>query len=232
VVKASADGIVLDGLLIDANYSTAGLQVSGGDVTGVGLVVQEGFGDVGGGVEVRSEGRFVCTDCRFEHNLAAQGGGIHSSGTLQLFDSSLCANESFGEGGGLFAKGATLIRRTAVVRNIASGPGGGAFVEEHRGTQLHNMVFLENVLRTNGGGEALHVAGAADVRNAIFVQHENEVALDNRDGDTPVATTSTPTTGWATSPPPTRKTSWTATSPSGTRASTATSTSAWSACPR
>jgi parallel beta-helix repeat protein len=160
----------------DISPTVEGLQITGGDATG--LNGGYGGGDAGGGMYI-VEATAVVSNVQVFGNVAHLGGGLYlldSAATLSgntvesniitdrggglyldtsdatLIANTIVYNEAIGQGGGLLlrASNATLIANT-VMSNTASDEGGGMYIVEGSPTLVGNAI-VANVSDTAGGG--------------------------------------------------------------------------------
>ncbi len=179
-----------------AVVTLAGLTVSGGLVDGF---VNGGGITNAGDVTLRS---VVVRDNRstFPNGAGALGGGVYSSGSLQIFDSEFRDNLA-GNGGGVYAVGALEVRDSLFTRNNAlrSGGGSGGGLAADFAVTIVNSVFTQNMATRYGGGAAIGgPSGSQDgairtIQNSTF---DGNTALDGGGGlliGNPIATVSSST---------------------------------------
>jgi len=99
----------------------------------VGLTLQHGAEDVGGGIRV--SGYLVLDHCVVAGNVATEGGGIFvdfpgvNMGTVEIFDSAITDNTA-SNGGGIFNDGGTVEMLNSRVNGNASDYGGGIYNDD------------------------------------------------------------------------------------------------------
>ena len=86
--------VILEDNDCTADYNNGGLLfVDGGTVVANHVTLRRGVARSGGAVDVEADGRFACTDCRFEHNTAQfYGGALVNFGALKLVRPTFTAN--------------------------------------------------------------------------------------------------------------------------------------------
>jgi CSLREA domain-containing protein len=138
--------MVPQGITLDAGGRTTGLHINAYhvntdnnfDVTLVGLTIQNGVGQFGGGGAVNSLMRGVLTliDCELHDNISGRNGGyggaIYADGSVELIDTIIDGatsgtTNSFagGSGSAIFAVGDVTLLRSHL-RNVTATSGGGA----------------------------------------------------------------------------------------------------------
>jgi hypothetical protein len=127
----------------------------------------------GAGGGVWSAGTAVFTRSTLLENGAGtedggSAGGIHSSGSLSLFDSVVRSNGSFGGGGGIISVGSLVMERCTVEDNdtAVDGDGGGLIVGGEGGTILA-CTFAGNHCQYSGGA-IYHGGGGLAVVSSTF----------------------------------------------------------------
>ena len=119
----------------------------------------------GGGVEIgeNNDPNLILTDCTFINNTAkSAGGGIYSSSTITLANSTFIGNRSiFGSGGGSMFHGRGIITKLADRKptlinctfiDNSAGIGGGGMCARVVTPTLVNCTFAGNYAEYNGGG--------------------------------------------------------------------------------
>lgn len=127
----------------------------------------------GGGVRVGGQASLTLTESALLANTAGSGGGLASSGTLQLTNVTLSGNKATGQGGGLLATGglASLLN-TTVASNTASSGGG---VARTGGT----LTLKNTLLGTNSGGNcAGTIVSSGNNLDSANTCNLNSVLLD------------------------------------------------------
>ena len=136
----NADGLRVVNVTAN-NVAISGLTITGGDVN-----------DRGGGL--MNAGQLELTDVTFRDNHARGGGGLFSSGNLQLRQSLVSGNESnssLGGGGIGIAGGSATIQDSVIRENEATFRGGGVAV--YRGSAvIANTTISNNGCDFAGGG--------------------------------------------------------------------------------
>ncbi len=143
-------------------------------------------GNAGGSVVAIGAGSTVVMDrIKIENGLAAEGGGIHNSGTLTLRRSRVENNVATVNGGGIWnGSGALMLEGTLVGGNTASGDasnqGGGGIFNAGGTVSLtrfieFDVIFLSDVFNNvangaagSGGGIVNDAGGTVSVASAIF----------------------------------------------------------------
>ncbi len=147
------------------------------DIIGTGTAVIDGSGAAESTVAVPS-GAFVgFVNVTITGGSGLFGGGIDSSGWLQVTDSIIEFNEAAASGGGIYSNG-TLTVFDSVVRNNTASSGGG-IVNRQEGT-LSGAEIYDNVGR-DGGGVANRGALAELFVSASSI-HDNEATFSRGGG--------------------------------------------------
>jgi predicted outer membrane repeat protein len=92
-------------------------------------------------------------------NAASHGGGVFSSGILNVTDSQIVSNTALrgnGSGGGIYSTGTTNLTRTTVAQNRSDGQGGGVVhaisSSFSRALAVVDSTISENAAGASGGG--------------------------------------------------------------------------------
>jgi len=146
--------------IIDGNTIDRVVDISSGQfVSFTGVTIRNGSRRGGGG-GIRNAGLLTLDHCAIEDNFVStdgtngDGGGIYTSGSLDVFDSVIRSNEAqgAGSGGGISAAGSVNIRRSTIADNRA-GDGGGIHVAPSSAfVYLSNSTVSGNAAANNGGG--------------------------------------------------------------------------------
>jgi len=172
-VVTGANGATLDGFTItagNANGSTSDYTVWGGgifdlsdtDTLTVTNCILSGNSASQGGGGIASSGTLNITNSTFFGNSATWGGGIYSGGTLNITNSTFSGNSASWWGGGISNEGGTLtITNSTLSGNSASAGsnGGGIFnrIDAAWGTvTLRNTIVANNTSGGNCGGTIIN----------------------------------------------------------------------------
>ncbi len=191
------------------------LQITAGTVNLSGFRIYNGRSDVGAGIH--NAGNLILRNMRIVANTAgsdaeARGGGIFSTGPVQLYDTTVSGNAAVGDpgaadtgagaatggaasGGGVYLLNASLkLVRSTITQNQTVGGQGGAGrhgVEEIQGTEPPGFAFC-SVIPTSGGsggnaeGGGVYKGGSSTVENTEGVFNNASVGGDGGPGgDTP-----------------------------------------------
>ncbi len=151
-------GATTGATIIDGSDTGAVVTISSpGNVTLEWLTIQHGHGMVnGGGVLLSGGGTTTATirHCLITANTGFYGGGIFSSGTLTVIDSTISTNTTTGNsgGGGILnanAASLTLINDT-ITKNSSSTDGGGVRNDSAVAPVIRNTIIADNTAATTG----------------------------------------------------------------------------------
>ncbi len=133
------------------------------------LQVTGGQSDGGGGIWA-SNSDVRMFSCWIVDNAAGYGGGVFQGGTgsVELTDSRVEANDSVNHGGGIYANGNLALTRTVVISNTAGGHGGGA-MSAAGNASIYDSTFERNVAGIDGGG--LNVNNTITLRRTTFISN-------------------------------------------------------------
>jgi CSLREA domain-containing protein len=98
-------------------------------------------------------------------NLAGQGGGIYTEGTLNVQSSTIDTNWS-GVGGGIFTKGLSTLAQTTISSNTGLSGGGGIYTEND--LTMVNMTITNNRSYGTNGTGIYHPGNYEDVITVII----------------------------------------------------------------
>jgi predicted outer membrane repeat protein len=171
---------------ITASFVISNLSVENGNVggsSGGGIRVQSGaaplffnivvsnnIGTGGGGIRIIPAVPATLINVTvFSNTSAADGGGIHASGSITLIDSRIELNSAAGSGGGVFVSGELRLFNTLTQRNSAVAGGGGAFAPD---ATIEGGSFERNVVSTTIGlGGGLLVSDSVSVSGTQFLNN-------------------------------------------------------------
>jgi hypothetical protein len=125
---------------------------AGAEVTISGLTISGGQGsDVGGGIS--SSGTLTVTDSTITGNSAGYngGGGISSSGTVTVTDSTISGNSTVSGGGGISSSGTVTVTDSTISGN-SSGFGGGIGNDVDGTVTVTDSTISGNSAYDGGGG--------------------------------------------------------------------------------
>jgi CSLREA domain-containing protein len=148
--NTGVDGRVMS---ISADLTMSGVRVTGG----------RNPAQHAGGIEVQTNGALILTDSAVEDNIGDRGGGIASSGDVDLIRVTLARNHAVGEesqanGGGLVTDAGTAsLVNTTVSRNTAvdsfDGTGQGGGIYSSTNLELTNVTITENTAGQGNFGD-------------------------------------------------------------------------------
>lgn len=197
--------------IIDANQIDRVLDVKGSRTATISDVTIRGgllaSNSSLGGAGIHNAGsltlmRVVITNNKYFN--FSQGGGILTTGTLAVFDSTIIGNQAdFGAGiwnggfitidrstiaenaarlgGGLFLGGPSTIRNSLIINNSASEIGGGILVDNSPLNYLINTTISGNLSDTNGGG--IYVFnGTLNIYSASVINNDADHDRDQNGG--------------------------------------------------
>lgn len=175
-VFGTGDGFTVfaidDGASGRIEVELAGLTITGGDAVDGGaisntenltlndvIVADNAATSRGGGIW--SSGSITLTDSTVTGNQAPRGGGIYSNESLYLLDSVISENTAMMSlGGGIQSIGDLSVDRSSVIGNSAATHGGGIW---HRGNLLvNNSTISGNLAEGEGGGIYAYTRGPQD----------------------------------------------------------------------
>ena len=135
----------------------------------------------GGGL--RSSGVINISSSTFDHNHASNGGGIvnMTPGSMTIANSNFVANTTSGSGGGLYnAKGVLSIVNSTFTQNTATGTGGGIF---NAGTFISGTIpiaFTNSIVAGNTAGLTNDLWGVATPGSSFnIIGTDNTANLTN-----------------------------------------------------
>jgi len=165
VLSVAEGAVTLQGLTLE-NAHGRGLTVTGGSLEATDLVVtNSGRDDLAGGGAALGYGTVSLTDCTFQHNTAAHGGGLYVDQGVTLAMSSCVfqGNQALTSGGGVYAyayNDLAWVDVTLLANHAADGSGGGAVVSWYTPLSLEGVVFEGNTASGTGGGLYLYATDA------------------------------------------------------------------------
>jgi formylglycine-generating enzyme required for sulfatase activity len=173
---------------IDASNLTAGITVSGNDVSRVfeitagrtvsmaGLSVVGGGGWMLDGAGISNSGTLALSHVTVSDNTAfgamggPWGGGIYNVGILQVDSSTVSRNSAYSGGGGIYNSGtATLVNSTISGNQVVAPTGGG--VESSGDLTLRHSTVSNNQISSfaaSPGGGGVHASGIFVLENSII----------------------------------------------------------------
>jgi len=138
----------------------------------------------GGGVYIK-DGTFKINGCTVSNNNAivsgneasnyANGGGVYTSGTFSMENSTISGNTG-GSGGGLLSKGTSTILRNTTIRGNTARYGGAIYIESGSFTMEDEVSVSGNTSNDSGGG--LYVNGGT-----LTMQGNSKVSNNTATGD-------------------------------------------------
>ncbi|MFD9411247.1 hypothetical protein ACFWBN_30070 [Streptomyces sp. NPDC059989] len=168
-----------------ADFRILKLQGPGGRLTLSNLTIRDGrdaSGGEGGGGISNENGQLTLNSVQVTRNWTTQsgaGGGIASSGTLTIRNSTLSFNISTANnGGGIFSFGTTTLSNTTVNGNTARDSGGGI---DGRGTvTITSSTVADNAAGDDGGG--LHLFRATSTVADTLIRGNTTDSQNNHGG--------------------------------------------------
>ena len=133
----------------------------------------------GGGIFVKTDGKFTMSGTTVTGNTADAGGGLYLevTGGISITKSTISGNTATsGRGGGAYisTNGGTnltakfLVKDTTIVGNTASGDGGGVFLSpDGRDVSVINSTIAGNTAGINGGGIFMRI-GTLQLKNSTL----------------------------------------------------------------
>ena len=197
--------------IIDANQIDRVLDVKGSRIATISDVTIRGgllaSNSSLGGAGIHNAGsltlmRVVITNNKYFN--FSKGGGILTTGTLAVFDSTIIGNQAdFGAGiwnggfitidrstiaenaarlgGGLFLGGPSTIRNSLIINNSASEIGGGILVDNSPLNYLINTTISGNSADLNGGGIYV-LSGTLNIYSASVINNDADHDRDQNGG--------------------------------------------------
>jgi len=165
-------GAGADRTIIDGNATDRVFDISVGQFAGLtGVTVRNGLqSDNGGGI--RNAGILTMDHSTIEDNhtfangITGDGAGIYSTGSLDIFFSTIRSNQvtGLGNGGGIASYGTAVVRTSTISSNGANN-GGGIFVLSHsQYFYVIDSTLSGNAAYNDGGGISnIEAAGSSDV---------------------------------------------------------------------
>lgn len=159
-----------------ANVSLRGLTITGGyfnsnggggiynntstvDLTGVAVVGNSGYSKGGG---IFSTGTLQVRSSTISDNLSSYGGGIYQSGGSLLVRDSIIESNDAGSGGGIYVAGPSIEIVSSYIGDNDAISGGGIFLLGGHG-EIRDSTFAYNSADHNGGGLYLYPADSDDL---------------------------------------------------------------------
>jgi hypothetical protein len=177
--------------IIDGNATDRVFDISVGQFVGLtGLTVRNGHQiDNGGGI--RNAGILTVDRCTIEENrtigngIVGDGAGIYSTGSLDIYASTIRSNnvQGPGNGGGIGSYGTAVIRTSTISGNAAVN-GGGIFVIDHS----QYLIVIDSTISGNaafndgGGIFSVEAAGSSDIVALYSSSVLGNDASDDGDG--------------------------------------------------
>lgn len=133
-----------------------------------------------GTVNVSGSGGLIGDQLTFENNNAnSPGGGIYSSSTLTLTNSSFENVNSTSVGGGIYhsngqaftLKNTSFINCKSTNGTNSAGPGGGVYLTGSSTATLENLTFTQNSSDSTGGGLYATSVGTLQLKNSVFSEN-------------------------------------------------------------
>jgi CSLREA domain-containing protein len=154
---------------IDANQIDRVLDILSGDVSIAAVALRHGAaGSRNSGGGIRNAGVLTLSASAVISSSAGifldfnggAGGGISSTGTLQLADSTISGNTSDDSGGGIFSTGSLTVTHSLLADNAVGETSGGA-LETNGHAMIRDSVITRN--KTNGAGGGIGNRGTLEL---------------------------------------------------------------------
>jgi len=160
---AGATSTIVDGGDLDRVFSISGVT----SVTLSGVTIQNGGYERGGGIYSLSGGHLTLVDSTITSNgisLSDNGGGIYSTGTVTLNNSTVSGNLG-NRGGGIYVEGPLYVNNSTVAEN-ESVHGGGIYSSAY--VAISNSTITANTASYTGG-----------IRTGFFLTTRNSIIAGN-----------------------------------------------------
>jgi hypothetical protein len=151
---------------ISGNNQFRVLQITAADATVDGLIITQGNGDNGGGIEFTGTGTLSLGDCTLSGNTASHlGGGLYSGfGQTAVTNSMFTGNSGYLNGGGIANVGTLTLAGCTVSGNSAEYGGGLT----NTGTAiLTDSTVSSNSATLNYGGGIYNLSGSLTLTNSV-----------------------------------------------------------------
>jgi CSLREA domain-containing protein len=140
----------------------------------------------GGGLYANG-GKVTVTNSTFSENVAANGAGLSSSGSVDsiglrpnftISGSTITGNEAHASGGGMYIGGEATLTITNVTffSNKAHDAGGGLNIADRSGASLSNVTFSDNETHGEGGGAWTGSNRLVTIQNSTFAGNDAGLA--------------------------------------------------------
>ncbi|MBK7405482.1 MAG: right-handed parallel beta-helix repeat-containing protein [Phycisphaerales bacterium] len=108
----------------------------------------------GGGIATDYDATVTITGTDISSNTAGRGGGLYTSGELELRDSTVTDNTAGGEGGGIDTAGphGIVISGATISGNSSGAFGGGLTIYGSMMVEISDSTFRDNTAEEGGGG--------------------------------------------------------------------------------
>jgi CSLREA domain-containing protein len=146
--------------MIDANQIDRVLDILSGDVTIAAVTFQHGAaGSQHNGGGIRNAGMLTLSASAVLSSTAGvfldfhggSGGGISSTGALQLTDSTIGGNTADSHGGGIFSSGSLTITHSVLTGNTAAEASGGGLETKGHATIRDSLITRNKTYGSDGG---------------------------------------------------------------------------------
>jgi hypothetical protein len=127
------------------------------------LAISGGGGQQGGGISLAGGATGFVDRCSIHSNSSYIGGGIASSGTLHLVNSTIANNSAEYAGAGIYYSGAVYLLHCTLAGNTAGSSGGG--IHRSSGSSEYRNTIVANNLPTDFGGGAATFKGKNLISN-------------------------------------------------------------------
>jgi hypothetical protein len=162
---------------VDGGNNGSTITVFGKNMTVslIGLTIENGQANQGGGVDNAGGSTVIITDSTISGNTASagsEGGGIFNNGTATISDSTITGNSApgGGQGGGIYDNGTESITDSTITDNSApdgGGQGGGIYTDGDD-TITGSTISGNSVPDGGGQGGGIYDAGTATITDSTI----------------------------------------------------------------
>ncbi|MBI5954423.1 MAG: hypothetical protein HY865_22430 [Chloroflexi bacterium] len=170
--------------IIDGNKSNRVVEInnSAAVVTINNFVIQNGYaGSAGQGGGIKStSSSLIINNSTIKDNQAASGGGIYSSGNLELNNVTIGNNLSRDQGAGIYqASGSLTIQNSTIANNAVSNGNGGGIYDGTTGT----ITVRNSIISDNTALAGIDCQGTINTSNHNLIGNTSGCALSSSTGD-------------------------------------------------
>jgi hypothetical protein len=147
------------GVAVDGNNASRVFEVAAGGLSAVGVTIQNGRDDGGGGVLIDFGASLSLTGCTLTGNSANDGGGgLDNRGdNMTLTSCTVTGNTTGNYGGGLYNGGNMTVTSCTVTGNSASSGGGGLV------NVFGNVTVTDAIIYNNEGSDTEFYGGSVPI---------------------------------------------------------------------